>query len=85
MTLGTPPLVHRKLCRDEDEAGPCFFCGAFIHKGDRYVMIVTRCDPPEHMGLGVCFTCAKRIGDTVPKEWDGGGDSGGGRDASGDL
>ncbi len=78
-TLGTPPLVHRKLCRDEEEIGPCFYCGGFIHKGDRCVMVVTlHHEAPSAMGI--CLACAQQIGEAVPKETDsgdGGGDGGG--------
>ena len=77
-TLGVPPLVHRKLCRDEYEVGTCFFCGGFVHKGDRYVMAVCRQHADGPMAVGICFACAQQIGEAVPEEDGDGGGAGGG-------
>lgn len=49
--------VHKKLCRDNDESGPCFVCEFPIETGDHYILLITR-DKHAHR---LCEMCAREI------------------------
>jgi len=57
------PIIHRKLCADENEVGQCYTCDRFVHRGEYYTMIVVRKrnDEEEDMAIGLCEVCSNVI------------------------
>lgn len=62
---GYEPILHKKMCADEDEVGGCFFCNRWIRKGQHYVLVVRRNHsiPRKDMAVGICPICARTIGE----------------------